>query len=149
MLEEEHSPLVPCGLWKDILPARMSPVWQLEVWWVSVHVFVLGMRVPTIYKLIHPPAVIQCSDSAYWLTDWRKPVILNSGEEAKGEQTYLLPLPNPLVVKHCSGSEQPHLFWRNDLNLDYISPIFVLVVTISSFDRSDKIHIPKRPKGVG
>lgn len=82
--KEWSFPLIPSGLQKGVLPARMSPASQLEV---SAWVFVLSMWVPTIYKLIHPLAVIQCWDSACWLMDWRKPVIHNS-EEAMGEQAY-------------------------------------------------------------
>lgn len=64
----------------------------------------LSACVPTVYKLIHSLAVIQCSDSACWLMDWRKPVILNSGEEAKAEQTSPPFSHHPLILKQCSGS---------------------------------------------
>lgn len=32
---------------------------------------------PSVYKLIHSPATVQCSGAACWLMHWRKPVILN------------------------------------------------------------------------
>lgn len=88
-VHRDHSPSIPWGLWNDTLPARVSPASQLEVWWGCQYRCLGSAWVfPTRYKLIHPLAVIQCSASTCWLVDWRKPVILNSGEEAERDQTH-------------------------------------------------------------
>lgn len=97
-MSKEHSPLIPWGLWKDILPATsVFSIVARGVKAVSVCVFVLcAQDVCPYFKLIHPLAVIQGSESACWLIDRRKPVILNSREEAEEEQTspsFLSPSP--------------------------------------------------------